>query len=140
MSKDKKKHLIAVYGTLRKGCSNNKVLGDSDYVGTFESKPIFNMFSVSESFPALKLSGQTSVLFEVYKASDEILKNVDELEGYNKDNKSLSMYDRKRIFTPYGESYFYIFEGTTNGMNKINSGDWVEYITTFPVLKLLANA
>jgi gamma-glutamylcyclotransferase (GGCT)/AIG2-like uncharacterized protein YtfP len=137
---DTKKHLVSVYGTLRKGQSNNHIIKDGEYIGSFESKPIFDMYSVGDGFPALKLGGQTSVTIEVFKVDDKTLKSIDELEGYRKDSRDTSMYDRLSIFTPYGEAYIYIYNMSILGLKKIKSGDWVEYITTLPVTKLFAEA
>ena len=137
---EEKKHLVAVYGTLRKEGNNNKVIKDGKYIGSFESKPIFDMYSVSNAFPALVLGGYTSVIMEVFEVNDKTLKAIDQLEGYRKNNKETSMYDRKSIYTPYGEAYFYVYNQSTSGMTKIKSGDWIDYITTLPVKKLFATA
>ena len=133
------KNLIAVYGTLRKGQGNHKLIKDSKYLGSFESKPIFNMYSVNDAFPALRLGGITSVLFEVYEVDFNTLKKVDGLEGYVKDGKN-NLYDRKCMYTPYGEAYFYTYEAIPTGLKKITSGNWVEYLELQPVSQLMAEA
>lgn len=131
MSK-KGRNLIAVYGTLRKGCSNHRVIEKGVYLGNYESKPIFNMYSLGDHYPALKLNGNTSILFEVYEIDDVNLKSVNALEGYAENNDSNgkypNYYDRKIIQTPYGEAYIYIFEGEISNYNKVESGDWKEYL------------
>ena len=120
------KQLISVYGTLRKDCSNHRIIEKAKYIGSFESKPIFNMYSINDAFPALKLGGNNSIVIEVYEVDDATLKRVDGLEGYNPEGKT-NLYDRKKIFTPYGESYIYIYEGGINNSKVIKSGDWKDY-------------
>lgn len=135
-----KKHLIAVYGTLREGCSNHKLIKDTKYIGSYESKPIFNMYSAGDQYPMLKLGGTTSVLFEVYEVTDERLKAVDTLEDYSPDRKTYNLYDRKSIYTPYGEAYFYVYNMSVKGNKKIESGDWKEYIESKPINRITARA
>src|SRR5690554_523466 len=120
------KQLVSVYGTLRKGCSNHRFVHSTKYMGSFESKPIFSMHSMSDVYPALKLGGTTSVVIEVYEVTDAQLKAIDGLEGYHPEGK-VNLYDRKKIFTPYGESYIYIYNGNVAKYKKIEDGDWKEY-------------
>ena len=132
----KNKQLVSVYGTLRKGCSNHGYICNGEYMGSFESKPIFSMYSVSNIYPALKLGGTTSVKLEVYEVDDEVLKKLDGLEGYIPEGKH-NLYDRKKIFTPYGESLIYIYNHGTNDLQKVTSGDWKEFESTNKIKELL---
>jgi gamma-glutamylcyclotransferase (GGCT)/AIG2-like uncharacterized protein YtfP len=43
---------IAVYGSLRQGLSNHGVIADEELLGSFETQPIYSMYSVQEYFPA----------------------------------------------------------------------------------------
>lgn len=123
---------IAVYGTLRKNQSNNSCLEGATLLGEFESDPIYTMYSVYDNYPALKENGYTSIKFEVYdiKSRTDILKRIDQLEGFiNKNNKN-NHYNRKIIETPYGKAFVYIINDNEkySKLKKIITGDWVDYI------------
>lgn len=129
---------IAVYGTLRKEQSNNSILEKAKYLGEFETKPIFDMYSIGHSFPGIKLGGNTSVKMEVYEVDRDIERRVDNLEGYSVPKDSRNMYDKKRIVTPYGEAYFYTYNGSVKQDCKIHSGDWKEFVEeTLPLKNLV---
>lgn len=131
------KNLVAVYGTLRKDCSNHALISDSELLGSFESNPLFSLYSVSDMYPALKLGGNQSVLMEVYEVDDATLKRLDGLEGYNPNNKKHNLYDRKIFHTPYGEAYLYVYEGGVGKYELIPNGDWKEYIELKPINELI---
>lgn len=134
MSKTQK---IAVYGTLRKDQSNHRLLKNAKYLGEFESKPIFNMYSIGDSFPGITLGGHTSVTMEVYEVDEKTAAKVDSLEGYSALRENNDFYDKKLIHTPYGEVSFYTYEADTTNLNIIKSGDWAEYLATEVPLKSL---
>lgn len=73
---------IFVYGTLKKGYSNNRLLKNARYVGqarTFDRFPL----RCNGSFPSMFLGGSDrgQVMGEVYEVNDQQLANVDALEG-----------------------------------------------------------
>lgn len=119
--------LVAVYGTLRKGQSNYKYhLEDADYLGEFQSEPIYNLYNINNVFPGLKKGGQTSITMEVYDIDEAILEGIDRLEGYNKD-RDTNHYTRSTIVTPYGPAFTYFYESVIVDDEIIDSGDWIEY-------------
>jgi len=120
------KQLISVYGTLRQGGSNNYLLKDSKFIGEFKTEPIFDLYSLG-AFPGLKLNGNTSVTMEVYEVDEQTAKRVDQLEGYKEGIKPF-FYDKIKLETPYGESSVYIYVNGVQYHNKIESGDWIEYV------------
>lgn len=134
MSKTQK---IAVYGTLRKDQSNHRLIKDSKYLGSFETKPIFNMYSIGDGFPGIVLGGHTSVTMEVYEVDEATAAKVDSLEGYSELKKNNDFYDKKLIHTPYGEVSFYTYEANIEGLRVIKSGDWNEYMSIDVPLKNL---
>lgn len=120
-----KKNLIAVYGTLRQGCGNYEhFLEDADYKGTFDSEPIYSLYSLG-GFPGLKTDGQTSVKMEVYGVDDMTAKAVDALEGYNP-NRVPHFYDKQSIETPWGTAGVYIYVRDIAARELIVNGDWKE--------------
>lgn len=85
---------IFVYGTLLKGLSRNSVLKDSEFLGlAYCQGTLINL----GSFPGL-ITGEDNVIGELYKLSDnKILEILDQIEGFNKDDKSASMYLRENM-------------------------------------------
>jgi gamma-glutamylcyclotransferase (GGCT)/AIG2-like uncharacterized protein YtfP len=77
------KHLLFVYGTLKKGHTRHKVIGDQRYLGTAVLKPNHKMIYLG-GFPALvpALTGEGSkVRGELYEVDDNCLVEADKVEG-----------------------------------------------------------
>ncbi|UOF79326.1 gamma-glutamyl cyclotransferase [Caudoviricetes sp.] len=74
------KHLIAVYGSLKKGFGNHRLLKSSEFLGTGETFPVFKMISLT-NYPGL-LDGEDSIEVEVYEVDDATFRALDLLEGY----------------------------------------------------------
>ena len=119
---------VAVYGSLRKGLHNYKYhLGNSEYLGIFESLPIYNMISLG-GYPGIAKGGNTTITMEVYEVTPKVLRGLDRLEGYTA-NGANNHYDRETIITPYGKALVYLYKDLkkTKG-NRVNSGDWKEFL------------
>lgn len=69
---------IFVYGTLKKGFSNNYLLIGQKLIGNFVTEKKYRLVSLG-SFPGL-IDGDKSIKGEVYEVSDECLSNLDILE------------------------------------------------------------
>lgn len=79
------KHLVFVYGTLKKGFYNNPYLVYAKYLGEFEtSEANYRMIDLG-SFPGVvKMSGDETegyIAGELYEVDDNTLKSLDVLEG-----------------------------------------------------------
>lgn len=121
-----KKHLVSVYGSLRKKQSNYEYyLSSSIYKGTFSTEPEYTLHSLS-FYPGLKLNGNTSVVMEVYEVDEKTLETLNRLEGYRPGEKS-SFYDRIEINTPWGKAFTYIYVNELSKESIVESGDWVKY-------------
>ena len=121
-----KKHLVACYGSLRRGMSNYQYyLSNSEYKGTFTTEPEYTLHSLS-AYPGLKLNGNTSIVMEVYEVDEETLKTLNRLEGYYPGEKS-TFYDRIEIDTPWGKAFTYIYVNELSKESIVESGDWVMY-------------
>lgn len=85
-----KKHRVFVYGTLKRGIHNHRLLEQSQYIGEAFTVEKFRMYTTG--FPVLfeDLEGK-SVFGEVYDVDEETLKNLDHLEAEGR------MYDRKHV-------------------------------------------
>lgn len=123
----KKINLVAVYGSLRKSMHNHHILMNSKFIGTFDSEPIYTMYSVGGSYPAIIEGGSTSVLMEIYQVDEAVQKRLDQLEGYDEQYEdSDNYYSRTILNTPYGIAYLYLFNDEIKGYKKVDSGDWVQ--------------
>src|SRR3954464_9788743 len=92
-----KKHFVFVYGTLKKGYGNNRLLTNAEFVGNFATEPNYRIFC-NGSFPYLIQVGEgsgVSVEGEIYKVSDQELARCDRLEGHPE------MYERKPVAIKY---------------------------------------
>lgn len=125
---------VAVYGSLRKGLSNHGLLSKSKSLGTFETLPKYNMYSVGGSFPALKNNGTTSIVMEVYEVDDKVLDRLDALEGYLGPNDIDNHYNKESISTPFGEAAVYIYNRSVNHMPRVINGDWNSFKTLHEVI------
>ena len=88
---------VAVYGTLRKGFGNNRLLESSKFVGEGKIDNNWSLFvpvvdDKMVSFPyAVEETSDEGFVCEVYEIDDKTLKSLDYLEGYP------SFYDRKEV-------------------------------------------
>lgn len=75
------KYRVFVYGSLKQGFSNHRLLLDSEFLG--ESRTLsrkFNMVSMS-SFPAVEKGGVYSIEGELYEVDGWTLSDLDALES-----------------------------------------------------------
>ena len=72
---------IFVYGSLRVGFGNHRLLDNSAYVGQARTEPRFTMLHLG-GFPGVVADGETSIIGEVYDVDDPTLRNLDRLEGH----------------------------------------------------------
>lgn len=115
---------IFVYGTLRTRESRNHVLRNADFLGMYNSLPLYTMYDLG-SFPCISEGGKTKIVGELYEVDDYTLDVLDMIEGHP------SFYTRKEILLAesdglamkdYTEAYFLDKKGSP----KIKSGDWYE--------------
>lgn len=71
--------IIAVYGTLKKGCSNHQLLSDCKYIGNGVTPPKYDLVDLNY-FPGL-VDGENIVEVELYEVDNKDLLILDRLEG-----------------------------------------------------------
>jgi gamma-glutamylcyclotransferase (GGCT)/AIG2-like uncharacterized protein YtfP len=122
------KHLVFVYGTLRRGGAgamsirfpNSKFISDAKVSGS--------LYDLG-AYPGLLLNESNSIVSgEVYEVDDEMLKNLDDFE-------SSSNYWRKQVEVSLGANRrkCWIYEPNPEYYSPrtlITSGDWIEYAKT----------
>ena len=135
--------LLAVYGTLRKGCRNTPLLAGSPLVaegtvaGTLH-EVVAPLGDRPYSYPLLVLgSGEDAstgrVRVEVYRVSDQpVLAALDHLEAYDPEDPAGSEYVRVLVplldAGPAGpqEVQVYVHAGAAEGRGPVlHGGDWV---------------
>jgi len=84
-------HYLFVYGTLKRGFWNNRLLSDSRFIGTGKTIDQYPMVCRGVPFLINHAGLGHRVLGEVYSVSDAVLKSTDRLEGHP------DWYERKMI-------------------------------------------
>ncbi len=113
-------HLLFVYGTLRKGESNQEFLIHSEFLGRHETLPQYSLYDLG-THPAV-IEGHSSIQGEVYLIDDETLARIDVLEDVPVE------YRRERIETPFGEAWFYMYQDSSQLDVLVSSGDWCQRV------------
>jgi len=115
------KELVAVYGSLRDGLSNHRLLETAKPLGK-DTVTGFDMFSLG-AFPYVRPTKEANnIVVEVYEVDENTFARLDMLEGYP------SFYDRMKIATKYGDAWIYFID-EYGKYPKVTSGDWVKFYT-----------
>ena len=122
------KHLVFVYGTLRRGGAlamserfpGSKFIADAEVSGS--------LYDLG-AYPGLLLNESNSlVVGEVYEVDDEILKRLDDFEAssnYRRKQVEISLGSRREACWTYEPDPDFYSPHTL-----ITSGDWIEYART----------
>lgn len=121
-------HLVFVYGSLRKHESNHGLLDASQLV-CHQCATAGRLYDTGQGYPAMVPSDNGERVYgELYRVTTDVLKCLDELEGYRGEGEP-NEYDRvvQRIETDQGpvDAYVYVYpEERVKGMLAVPSGDW----------------
>lgn len=115
--------LVAVYGTLKAGFSNHRLMGRSTFMGE-DVLDGFVMYSLGH-FPAC-IQGEGEIHVEVYSVPDEDMASLDMLEGYREEHPESSFYLRGKVDTEHGEAFMYTLNNREylHGKPPIANGVW----------------
>lgn len=110
---------IAVYGSLRKGRGNHRVILGSTQLSEEVVNIPFYMVSLG-GFPGLIPSEENhDITIEVYEVDEPTYKSVERLEGYPR------FYQKAKIQTSQGEAEIYVLEDPHYAQApRVESGDW----------------
>ena len=123
---------VAVYGSLRKGLGNHRVLGESKLIGK-EWIPNYEMFSLG-SFPGIR-DGKGAIYVEIYEVDSDTLERLDTLEGYHAKNSVNNFYDKEEVSTKFGDALIYTLQGERYKRSPIvSSGNWKAHSATLKEL------
>ena len=97
------KHVVFVYGTLRRNMSNSALLSTSTHLGLGRTKEKFVMYSRSIPFVS-KSQKVSTILGDVYEVDSDTLASLDRLESYHPSSPELSWYSRSLIEVEIGST------------------------------------
>jgi len=122
--------LVAVYGTLRKGQGNHRVMGDSKFINSGKTVEQFTLTDYcSGGFPALDKTVPThNVVMEVYEVVDANgASRIDQLEGYGHGFYDRSVVEVELADGTVVEAWTYDIPYCSETCPIIESGDWNKY-------------
>jgi gamma-glutamylcyclotransferase (GGCT)/AIG2-like uncharacterized protein YtfP len=118
--------LVAVYGSLRQGLGNHRILGASKLVGTTLTPPDWELFSLG-GFPGIR-KGSNRVVVEVYHVTEEsVADRLDSLEGYRGPDHPHNFYGKEVVKTEAGDAEIYTLLKGHEESPIVESGDWKAY-------------
>lgn len=122
------KHLVFVYGTLRRGGAGAMSIRFPNSKFIADAKVSASLYDLG-AYPGLLLDeSNSSVIGEVYEVDDEILNKLDEFEAssnYLRKQVEISLGSHSRLCWTYEPNPEFYSPRTL-----ITSGDWVEYAKT----------
>lgn len=108
--------LVGVYGTLKKGYSNHRLLENYKFKGTELIEGRYKLYDLGP-FPGIK-PGNGNLFIEIYEVDDQAgLNSLDELEGYP------YLYSKNYVDTSFGKVLLYVYNEQING-KLIKNGFW----------------
>lgn len=126
---------VAVYGTLRRGERNHRLLAEAKFIVRTRTSMRYTMLDINGCYPAITEGGRSSIAVEVFEVTSEQLASLDRLEGIcfdenGRQDRSAGLYYRKRIQTRVGECWIYMMQAEKTARwaeSIIESGDWINF-------------
>jgi gamma-glutamylcyclotransferase (GGCT)/AIG2-like uncharacterized protein YtfP len=122
------KHLVFVYGTLRRGSARAMSMRFPNSRFIADAKVSGSLYDLG-AYPGLRLNDSNSlVMGEVYEVDDEILNELDDFESssnYMRKQVEISLGTDSRVCWTYEPNPEFYSPRTL-----ITSGDWIEYAKT----------
>lgn len=114
--------IVAVYGSLKKGFSNHRLLEEAEFIG---NAVVGGWDMYSFGYYPMIIPGSGLVSVELYAVSAAEFQSLDNLEGYP------SFYDRRKIAasTERGPVQAWIYFGDADqvkGLPKVETGNWTQ--------------
>ena len=121
---------IFVYGTLKVGGAFAHRF-DKFRQSTKSGRIKGTMFNIFNSYPGIKLTGNTDIKGEVHEYTNaaEVEKALDRIEGFIAPGHVNNLYDKKKVLveTENGteECIVYEFARGTEQLTEVHEGEWV---------------
>jgi gamma-glutamylcyclotransferase (GGCT)/AIG2-like uncharacterized protein YtfP len=114
---------VFVYGTLKDGEANNRLLqtGGASKLGDFTVIGPYRMVDLGYYPGVCRVSGQSDspIVGEVWEVDEETLHSLDILEGHP------SYYKRVKVPTDYKNAWIYLLpEEDVDGLPAVEGGNW----------------
>ncbi|MBE95120.1 gamma-glutamylcyclotransferase [Marinobacter sp.] len=116
------KHIVAVYGSLKRGYSNHHLLEKACYIGadTLTSLTLYDL----GPYPGALAKPSEGVKVEVYAVNDPLLATLDRLEDYDSKARKTSLYLREKVHTCHGQAWVYLYNRPVRNDQRIARGIW----------------
>jgi len=118
--------LIFIYGTLRRGGRAHHLMAGAEFLsdGTIQGRLVH-----VDQYPGLIRDSEHRVKGELYRVSDELIKELDHFEGCF---ESPIHYTRESVEVLLGngesqEADVYVFQQLKPHHERIESGDWIQW-------------
>jgi len=108
---------VFVYGTLMRDECNHHWMRGARFLGVARSAPRFSLWSLN-TYPVLCLEGRHRIYGEVYRVSQQKLRQLDLLEECPR------YYRRARLATRFGMAWFYYQPEPPAGSRPLLVGNW----------------
>lgn len=122
--------VVAVYGSLRKGMGNNRLLANQTFLTQTRTAEKYAMYSLG-GFPKISLEGAkvSPIVVELYEVDEAGLARLDQLEGYRGEGMN-NFYDRSAVQCEDGNLalIYHIERDGQRPADLVPDGDWVEFI------------
>ena len=114
--------LVAVYGTLKRGLSNDHYLQAANYLGkdTLTSITLYDL----GAYPGAKIEPSAGIDVEIFSVTAQQLQALDGLEEYESEAPPRGLYDRRLFSTRYGAAWVYLYNPSVSGLMPIQAGGW----------------
>ncbi|WP_218970532.1 gamma-glutamylcyclotransferase [Alkalihalobacterium alkalinitrilicum] len=120
---------VFVYGTLRKGEANAKLLKSATCIAE-QCWTNGLLYDTGYGYPAMKQAPFSRVFGELYALSEADLTRLDQLEGYTEGGTN-NLYERieQTVYTDKGTTIAYMYVASKADLlqRKILNGDWKEH-------------
>jgi gamma-glutamylaminecyclotransferase len=112
---------VFVYGTLRRGEGNHRLLEHVKLLASVKTAPIYTLISLG-GCPGLLANGKTAITGELYEVDTSTLARLDELEGHPR------LYQRSAVeIEDHPSAVAYFLPATRYASSPvIESGDWLD--------------